>query len=363
MVAVMSEKLVHVLQDTTEAVRLRARDLGAYIQRAVLHTGHIKQFHAAERNLRAVLEPLIRRQGNAIANRLFKVPKESRSSAHEMIRAAFDPDKATKEIVDEVLPVLAYQMAKVVQDELAHVGSHVGVRASEVAMPKRVRERLSIKASTATEWLASQDDLASLFEDMPEFIEGSMPYRIVTEMPPQMKRMIAGKLRESFEQDYWRDISLTTQGDAEKILDQGLRDGWSIRRMANEMRESLGGDQYARTRSFNIARTESGGALNAARKGTIDQLQEDLGPQVPMAAVWLSVLSDTTREEHAMLDNVPADENGLWNLAGYMVSYPAQSNLPAGQRCNCMCSIFTELGMDREEAGRLIDQYYERQGE
>jgi len=101
----------------------------------------------------------------------------------------------------------------------------------------------------------------------------------------------------------------------------------------------------------------SGNALNGARKGVMDQLQADLGDRVPMKAIWMSVLGNTTRDTHAALDGVPADKNGLWYLGGMMVPWPGHYSLPAGERCQCQCSIYTELGMLDAEALQLIQEY------
>jgi carbonic anhydrase/acetyltransferase-like protein (isoleucine patch superfamily) len=212
--------------------------------------------------------------------------------------------------------------------------------------------------TTATEWLNDNPDSLAKLTSM--LGDAGMPATVFTELPESLQRSIMDNLRESFSQDYWDSIATTTGGDAATILERGLQEGQSIRAMAEQLKESLGGDDYARTRAFNIARTESGNALNGARRATMDQLAADLGPQVPMKPTWLSVLGNTTRNEHANRDGVPADRDGLWDLAGYRIPWPGHFSLPAGQRCNCQCSIFTEFGMQDAEAMELIGQYYDR---
>jgi len=350
--ATQTQLLTRIVLTTTDVVRERTFDIGNRLYQTVVHHAHVKQVNATERDLRSTLIPMFRAQIEQIAKKVGGLQASDATTAALMIGLVFDQEKATEELISTTLPVLAYRMAEVSYNELRRLGATLKKRERSV--------RILQKASTATEWLENQGSLDELFEDMPQFIPGSMPYRIATELPVEMKRMIAAKLRESYAQPYWTDISQTTAGAAERVLDEGIRDGWSIRRMAQGMRESLGGDQYARTRSYNIARTESGNALNGARKGTIEQLQNDLGDQLPMQQVWLSVLGDTTRDDHANLNNVPANAEGMWTLGGYVTPYPGHFSLPAGERCNCLCTLFTELGMDREEAGRLIDQQYER---
>lgn len=211
--------------------------------------------------------------------------------------------------------------------------------------------------TTATEWLESHPESAEALEEMLDGLD--LPFSVLTELPEPMKRMIVRELGETFGQDYWRNIAETTAGDAERILEEGLQEGRSIRQMARELMEELGGDRYAETRVYNIARTESGNALNGARKGVVDQLAEDI-PEAKVRAEWLSVLGTTTRPAHAELDGVPADEDGLWNLDGMMVPWPGHFSLPANMRCGCQCSIVTSFGMDEDEARSLISDYEQR---
>jgi len=216
----------------------------------------------------------------------------------------------------------------------------------------------STKTTTATEWLMQQD-MDDLLDGMPSLFPSNMPFGILTELPKPYREKIVSSLRESFKQDYWDEIAATTEGDANRILERGLQEGRSIQDMAKDIREALG-EEYYKNRATNIARTESGGALNAARRDAMDQLSQDLGEKVPMRPVWLSVLGNTTRDTHAALDGVPADRDGLWDLAGYMIPYPGHHSLPPEEKCNCRCSIFTEFGLQEEEANQLIQDYEER---
>lgn len=214
--------------------------------------------------------------------------------------------------------------------------------------------------TTATQWLdESPNDAIALGEMLQDI---GAPVRVFTELPPWMKQGMAKQLNESFKQDYWDKISQTTAGDAERYLRKGLAEGWSIRRIADTMAHSFQGHthKYATRRATNIARTESANALNGARKVSMEQLVAELGPQVPMRPSWLSVLGNTTRESHAALDGVPCDENGMWNLSGYMVPWPGHVSLLPGERCGCQCTVTTEFGMTKEEASRLIQEHHDR---
>ena len=326
---------------------------GNYIRRAVTHTLIVKQFENTEAELVESLSPVFKSQIKDIIKRFLEIKeiKSAAEDAHVLASLIFDPQMWTEDIVNATLPVLALNMARAGVGIIPTFG--VDVRKSAI---------FNRKQTTATEWLEKHpdeyDELLGTFEGTA--IGTAANIRFMSEIPAWMKRAIMEELAISFSQDYWRDISITTQGDAEKILEKGLLKGWSIRRMAREMESSLGGTAYARKRATKIAITESGNALNGVRVASIDQLTSELGPVIPMKKAWISVLGDTTRDSHADLDGVPEDDEGLWNLDGVRVPWPAHYTLPPENRCNCLCSVITELGMGDDEARRLIGEHEQR---
>lgn len=223
----------------------------------------------------------------------------------------------------------------------------------------------SIKASTATEWLENYRgdpaDITQSFEDLVFSTPyGDVSMRIATELPTWMKQEIVKHLEQTFSQDYWSGINQTTLDQIEDFLKDGLQNGQSIATMADNIAAALGGEN-ALTRAKNIARTESGNALNGARSLAADGLMEDLAEyNLPMKKVWHSVLGSTTRADHANLDGVPVSSDNTWNLAGYKVRWPGDTVLPPGQRCNCQCTILVDFGMDDETARQLLSEYDER---
>ncbi len=191
--------------------------------------------------------------------------------------------------------------------------------------------------TTATQWLNDHPGDVGILDEM--LLDSGVNAKIITEYPDWMKKDIGNQLAESFSQPYWKEISETTLGDAERYIQQGLEDGWSIRRMADTMSGSFAGStaKYAKMRATRIARTESANALNGSRKASMNQAKEELPNEVSdfMRPLWHSVLGDTTRDSHAFLDGVPADEEGMWTLAGVRIPWPAHYTLPVGERVNC----------------------------
>lgn len=223
--------------------------------------------------------------------------------------------------------------------------------------------QISIKASTATEWLdsLSDEELEPLKDVVFQTPYGNVSMRFATEYPLWMKKSIEARLQETFAQPYWNDINTTTGGDIDSLLTEGLQEGWSINDMADEMEDRYGSDAYPKMRGKRIARTESGNALNGSRSDVIDNLKAELGDKYPMRKVWLSVLGNTTRDDHAHLDGVPAADDGRWSLGGIRCRWPGDVQLPADQRINCQCSLFTQLGMVDADANELIAEHEVRQ--
>lgn len=380
--------LLRTLVDlATEAVHLKHRSVRYQIRRAVSGGIHVKQFDETVRDLTAVLTPLFVEQVRSMARRLGELgerstvveEKSAADGAAVLVKHIFDPAEWYDRLVDLALPVLAVKMAEAGVAYLLTLGidrrkdfkKAITLPNGEIAWYEcsgcgekicttsslKPHCRACTKLTTASEWLAEHSEDVDKLGDV--LRDSGVPIRVMTELPDWMKRSISKQLTDTFSQDYWRDIHKVTEGHAEEYLRQGLEEGWSIRRMSDTMATTFKGGtlKYAKMRATRIAITESGGALNGARRASMDQLAEELGPQVPMKPAWHSVLMDTTRDTHANLDGVPADEEGLFNVGGYRVPHPGHVSLPAGERVNCYCTLLTEFGMGEEESLRLIQEH------
>jgi len=298
----------------------------------------------------------------ALADSVRKVIDEQITSAETALKALaaagssiptaesiFNPSDWTSALIDASLPPMLLGMVQSAGAEYVRLGN---------------RARDFEKASTATEWLNDQTDGG--FEDLeflvvgPDGTPSTVTIQITTEYPEAIKQEIENQLKETFAQDYWVDIGNETLSDIHQFLQEGLVNGASIVQMAESIRSELGGtSRQADIRAKRIARTEMTNALNGARSAAIDEFFAEV-PDLPMKKVWLSILADTTRPEHADLDGVPADEENLWTLAGYRVRWPGDIILPAKHRCHCLCTVHVEFGMTDAEARQLRTEYDER---
>jgi len=389
--------ILSILRTATKEVQEKQRSVRAKNIRLIHKALAVRQFTKAEKELTEALIPFFVEQGRSMVDRLKKLEVSSTKtvapsldSAHALASLIFDPKEWREKLTNRLLPVMAQKMAEAGVAHLMALGIDVrkkdrkglkhlpgrhdqsshgrgggGDRAprdlswNDVELVPHSKWR-ETKATTASEWV---DEHMESWESLLAAYEASgLPLGLLNEIPRWMLESIAEQLIESFDQDYWDAVSQTTMGDAEKVLSKGLSEGWSIHRMGMELRQYFegGGFRYARRRAENIAMTESANALNGARKESVVQLQQELGPRVPIKQVWLSVLSNTTRASHAMLDQVPEDENGLWNLSGYMIPWPGHISLPPGERCWCYCTVSIEFGMNATEAQSIIDEYWQR---
>ncbi len=300
-----------------------------HIRRAVCRHLHVKQFQNTERLLGISLARFFQSQISDAKKRLSDMggDKAATDQASSMRQLVYEPREWRRKLIDAAFPPLAKGMIEAARAQLLMMG-------------------MDPNKSTASEWL--QDENIDLGD-----VEG---LGIATEMPQWMKDAIEIQLRETFEQDYWKNILETTGTDIEEYLRDGLQEGLSIRELARNINRAFP-SAYSMRRAVLIARTESGNALNSARALAVDHLKEELGEAgTTIRKEWLSVLGNTTRDSHAALDGVPADENGLWNLDGVRVPWPSHWSLPAKNRVNCQCTITTGFGIDEEEFDERIGE-------
>lgn len=126
-----------------------------------------------------------------------------------------------------------------------------------------------------------------------------------------------------------REVMVDAARDA---VDEGLKKGWGIEKIARKMRENSGAALSA-TRARRIARTETitasnFGSIEAARSTQIDLLKE-----------WIATDDDRTRQTHRQVDFETVPLSGTFNVGGFPAEFPADPSLPGGERINCRCTL------------------------
>ena len=180
-------------------------------------------------------------------------------------------------------------------------------------------------------------------EQLVEDLDLEVPPGISVEAPEWLVENARAELEETMSQDYWLDIhGDTTRNDITNLLEKSLLEGVSTRNIAKSI-EALGG-VYSRNRAMRIARTEIPNVLNSGHNSGINQVAEETG--LDIGKEWVSVLGNTTRDSHADIDGDQTTADGLFNLEGVEVPWPAHVSLPANNRINCFCSIISTVLSD-----------------
>lgn len=312
----------------------RTRAYAGELRRILTKDAHVKLYEETSDDLTEAIDKLVSKQVLSAAGKLKQTNVGPKTTDKSLINAIFTPSDWDDELIEVSLPILAEGMVKAALAQLELLGVDTNKRAYG----------LNTKATSATEWLAEEGD--------------TLPANISTELPEWMHEAISENLRETFSEPYWAEINKTTADDIQQKLRVGLTEGQSTQEMARSIASMANGD-YSLARGTLVARTETGDALNGARIASLTALQEEL-PEVPMRSAWLSVLGNTTRADHAALDGVPADKDGLFNLGGTRVPWPSHASLPVGQRVNCLCTVVTEFGMNEDDAMGLINDASEQ---
>ncbi len=327
----------------TAIVQIKGQKRLSIYHRALAEQVYKKQSVKFEKDLSGALEPLFKKQISSAIKEL-----KSKSTIPTSSNKIFNPSDWDKELINVTLPIIAKTMAE-------------SAMAQYVIIQDQIKK--SRKASTASQWFASLDKPTQqqLADVIFSTAHGDVAMGFMTEYPEWMKTLIQDNLQETFNEPFWAGINQTTGGDIDVLLNEGLQDGWSIDDMADEMETRYGSNLYPKSRGLLIARTEAGNSLNGTRSQVIDNLKAELGDKYPMRKIWLSILGNTTRDDHANLDGVPAADDGCWALDGIRCRWPGDVRLSAKQRCNCQCSIWTSFGMVDEDADELIAEHEVRQ--
>ncbi|MFJ1459755.1 phage minor head protein [Nocardia sp. N2S4-5] len=146
---------------------------------------------------------------------------------------------------------------------------------------------------------------------------------------------------------------------ADELVD-ATREGESIRQMSDRIAHVLDVENletFGGRRPALVARTETAGALNAARLESARVMGEITGEILQKA--WLATIDNRTRTTHFAVDGQRVDLDGDFQLAnGVKLRWPGDPEAPASEVCNCRCSIM--ILADDEELPDEEDRQTER---
>ncbi len=159
-------------------------------------------------------------------------------------------------------------------------------------------------------------------------------------IPQSVKQRILQSLEDSTSQPYWEDIQRGVEADLRAVIEAGITEGLSTYQIGMNIRQHVGGFE-ARKRAYKIARTETGGALNAGHVAAM----ESLGSAVT-SKKWVSIGDKDTRETHEQAHGQTVPVNGQFIVAGHECDYPGQYSLPPEERIHCRCTTISVLRED-----------------
>ncbi|MCM6774994.1 phage head morphogenesis protein [Nocardia sp. CDC159] len=146
---------------------------------------------------------------------------------------------------------------------------------------------------------------------------------------------------------------------ADELVD-ATREGESIREMHARIAAVLDIENletFGGRRPSLVARTETAGALNAARLESARVMGEITGETLQKA--WLATIDTRTRTTHFAADGQRVDLDGDFQLAnGVKLRWPGDPEAPASEVCNCRCAIM--ILADDEELPAEDDRHTER---
>lgn len=150
---------------------------------------------------------------------------------------------------------------------------------------------------------------------------------------------------DSYGLELCRGINNTTKKKLRKVLSEAQFEGDSLAEKVKKL-VAVADDSFAddkKVRAALIARTESCSTINA---GSLELYKfEGINYKE-----WVSVQDDRTRDGHAAMDGVviPSidkfDVPGFDSVEGALMAYAGDPTAPAGQVCNCRCTIAPYVG-------------------
>src|SRR5690606_36174120 len=143
--------------------------------------------------------------------------------------------------------------------------------------------------------------------------------------------------------DMITNITETTKDKIRQLLSNGREQNLSYRGLAKYMTDELKRDDFTRSRSLTIARTESTRAAN------IGQQQMAQTSNIVLNKKWEGRDDGRERATHiaaSRQEPIPKDEPFI--VGGFPMQYPGDRSAPASESVNCRCSMIFVPVLDED---------------
>lgn len=271
---------------------------------------HVKQVSKTEKAIAAHIADHFRRVVSDTARRIrgldtTTLPEKPKDRADMIMRQVFDLDDARDDLLETAVQVMPAVFAHGAESEL-----------------KIHRNLLDDTKQTTAQQLAAELELD----------EQTLPFSLGP-LPEWVLEAAREELEVTFQEGYWQTVGETTRDDIARSVEQGVEEGFSMRRLARQISENHGA-AYSFRRAMLVARTETPNLLNAGHAATMRQLEVESGLRI--GKVWVSAFQTFSRDSHVANDGQITDgADAMFELNGNQIPWPAHHSLPAGDRCNC----------------------------
>lgn len=172
--------------------------------------------------------------------------------------------------------------------------------------------------------------------------EVGMAFLLNFDLPPRVRDAIREEVATSMARPWWDKINDTTRQSIEQAVKYNIDHKRGSRRIEDDIEYRLG--EGSRKRAVNIARTELANATNGGHLVEARELEE---AGIKVLKYWVHSADDLVRPSHIDMEHPTKSPvegaNGLFNVSGSMVPYPAHYSLPPAERCHCRCTFFADI--------------------
>lgn len=214
------------------------------------------------------------------------------------------------------------EVAVVALEQFAAVPNAVGAAALAVL----INDRWLVAPLQALYVAAGVPEARDTYDHLTGPAKGLAPLGLATDWAGRLRKFITTEGAAAV-----RGITETTRKAVRKVLNDAAQAGSSIPDTVKALRAKIGG--LATKRARTIARTE---LITAANIGSY------LGASATglrLRKRWLATPGGRTRPTHSAANGQTVGMEAFFSVGGAPARYPGDPMLPAGERCNCRCSI------------------------
>lgn len=281
------------------------------------------------------------------------MPKTPDSEIQRLFKAGNKLNDAARLKIEKDLAKLYRESLKKIQLEIADIYAQHGKKLSYAEMNKFNRLKslekqiaAEIKVLSGKSIKLMEQSIGNVFAQNYYYTGYASEVAMGVKMGFQLlqKEAIRASMQSPYDafkwqqpmKDHYNKLYSSVQKDITRGLIQG--DGYDI--VARNVKKNIG---TTGGKAMRIVHTESTRAQSQGTLAGFDIAQSDgADVDIEVKLKWVATLDSKTRDSHGILDNTFADENGIFDAAGFNTEGPGLSGI-AGEDINCRCAITESL--------------------